>query len=283
MDIPIPWWTKLGAKLILSRLPFGYRVWQRVGLFRHGCMDTSAYAVNVFRSHVRRAGMEDRLPGKTVLELGPGDSFATALIAAAHGARAILVDSDRYAQIDVTFYRELERLLADGGLRPPSLRGCQNIDEILDRCQARYMTNGLESLEQMESASVDLIFSHAVLEHVRKRDFLETMRQCRRILKSDGVCSHQVDLRDHLGGALNNLRFSKKIWESEIFARSGFYTNRISFGHMADLFREAGFEVEIRDVRRWPTLPTPRRRLASEFRNLPEEELRVSGFEVLLR
>lgn len=45
----------------------------------------------------QRADLTGRLSGKTVLELRPGDSEATALIAKAHGARLLLVDTGRYA------------------------------------------------------------------------------------------------------------------------------------------------------------------------------------------
>jgi SAM-dependent methyltransferase len=283
MNAQIPWWIKIGAKLILSRLPFRYAVWRRLGLFRHGQMDASNYAIQVFRSHTERAGLKNDLRGKTVLELGPGDSLATAIIASAHGARAILLDSGHFARADIAPYLELHRVLTENGQTPPQLTGCQNAESFLDRCHARYMTKGLESLRQIESASVDLIFSQAVLEHVRKREFLETMRESRRILKPNGICSHQVDLRDHLGGALNNLRFSEEIWESAFFAKSGFYTNRIQYSQMLDLFSEAGFQVNVTDVRRWKTLPTQRSKLAKRFRGLPDEELRVFGFNVLLR
>jgi SAM-dependent methyltransferase len=279
----IPWWAKIGAKLVLSRLPFAYVVWQRLGVFRHGQMDSCDYALRIFHTHVANAGLQDRLGGKTVLELGPGDSISTAIIAAAYGARAILVDSGNYVRADVAPYRELQRVLAEKGLPAPSVDDRADVAAILDRCGARYLTQGLQSLAQVETASVDMIFSHAVLEHVRRREFLQTMQECRRILKPGGVCSHQVDLRDHLGGALNNLRFSDQLWESEFFARSGFYTNRISFGQMPSLFSQAGFSVELSDVRRWSSLPTPRRRLAPQFRQVPDEDLLVSGFEVLLR
>lgn len=279
----IPWWAKLCAKLVLARLPFGYTFWQRLGLFRHGSMDAAEYSIRVFNSHVERAGFGEKLHGATVLELGPGDSIASAVIAAAYGARVILVDSDHFVRTDVAPYLELERALRRLAYLPPRLAGCRDYRQILAACNARYMTDGLASLRQVESESVDLIFSQATLEHVRKSEFFETLRECRRILKEGGVCSNQVDLRDHLGGALNNRRFSEKIWESEIFANSGFYTNRISYSEMTRLFRQAGFQVEISDVRRWVTMPTARARLAKEFSELSDEELCVSGFAVLLR
>jgi predicted SAM-dependent methyltransferase len=278
----IPWWAKIGAKIILSRLPFGYEIWRHLGLFRHGSMDSSTYAINVFRSHVARAGRTEALAGRTILELGPGDSIATAILANVHGARAILLDAGSYARQDIRPYAELETELQKMMEGCSILKGASSVPEILSVCNATYLTEGLASLRSLESASVDMIFSQAVLEHVRRSEFIDEMKQCRRILRPDGVCSHRVDLQDHLQQSLNNLRFSNGVWESELFARSGFYTNRIQYSQMLEIFREAGFEVDVVDVRRWEQLPIARKDLAEEFRNIPEDELRVSGFDVRL-
>lgn len=278
----IPWWGKIGLKLVLSRVPFGYALWQRIGLFRHGQMDKSDYAIGVFERHVKQAGLSD-LKGKLILELGPGDGVATAVIAASVGARAVLVDAGAFVREDVAPYQALAKVLAMRGMSPPDLSKCETLDHVLTKCNARYLTNGLASLREIDSESVDLIFSQAVLEHVRRYEFQETLLQCARVLKDDGICSHQVDLRDHLGGALNNLRFSERIWESRFFAGSGFYTNRIQFTSMLKHFRRAGFEEQLCDVRRWDSLPTPRGAIARIFQELSDDELRVSGFDVLLR
>ena len=40
------------------------------------------------------------------------------------------------------------------------------------------------------------------------------MVQLRRIFRSDGGCSHIIDLTDMLRGALNHLRFRDAVWES---------------------------------------------------------------------
>jgi hypothetical protein len=246
-------------------------------------MDTGTYAIEVFNGHVEKAGLTGRLQGKTVLELGPGDSIASAVIAAAYGARAIIVDEGRFASEAITPYLDLQRMLAQMGLSPPGLSDCRDVDEILYRCGARYLTQGLKSLKAIGDDNADLIFSQAVLEHVRKRQFLDTILECRRILKPDGVSSHQVDLRDHLQDALNNLRFSENVWESELFATSGFYTNRIRYPQMLDFFARAGYAVDCSVVKRWSALPTPRAKLDEAFRDLPEDHLLVSVFDVLLR
>jgi SAM-dependent methyltransferase len=95
------------------------------------------------------------------------------------------------------------RIGARLGLAPPDLERASSFEDILSACDAIYSTNGMQSYREIPAASVDLIFSQAVLEHVRRNEFVQIAAEMRRILKPDGVASHQVDLRDHLGGGLN--------------------------------------------------------------------------------
>jgi hypothetical protein len=118
---------------------------------------------------------------------------------------------------------------------------------------------------------------------VRREEFDETLRELCRVLRPGGVASHEVDLRDHLGGALNNLRFTERRWESRAFFRSGFYTNRIRFREMLRRFDRAGFAVALSEVWRWNGVPTPREGMAPEFRSLPADDLCVKGFTAILR
>ncbi len=258
-------------------------MWQRLGSFRHGAMDEAGYACSVFDSHVKASGLGDSLVGKRILELGPGDSVATAVIAAAHGARAVLVDAGRFAQAAPASYADLVAHLRERGLAAPDISHCRDLDELLAACDARYLTDGIRSLRLVESSSVDLVFSQAVLEHVRRDEFLETQNECARILRVGGVCSHRVDLRDHLDGRLNNLRFSERIWESAFFARSGFYTNRIQVDDMLAMFEQVGFVVDVTEVRRWESLPISREKLAAPFREIADRTLLVCGFDVVLK
>ena len=143
-------------------------------------------------------------------------------------------------------YREVAALLRGHGLQPPDLTGAKTLAEILQRCGGVYLTAGLASLRELPSHSVDFAWSHAVLEHIRHRDFAATLRELRRVLVAHGCASHQVDLKDHLGGSLNNLRFASRWWEAEWLARSGFYTNRIQFTEMMRVFA-----AEVSGLRVW--------------------------------
>jgi len=276
------WRFKVLVKIILSRLPFGYSLWQKLGLFRHGQMDSSDYALKVFDSHVQRVGLEGQLMGKVILELGPGDSISTSIIASAYGAKSILVDAGDFIKRDLSTYIELANVLAQRNYKVPEITPEMDFKDILIATHSQYFTDGLKSLRSIPSDSVDFIFSQAVLEHLRKYEFLEIVKELRRILKPTGICSHQVDLKDHLGGSLNNLTFSEKIWESDFFVKSGFYTNRIRFSEMVNMFKDGRFQVNITNINKWDTLPTNKNSMNEVFHKFSEEELLISSFDVVL-
>lgn len=265
----------------MSRIPFGYALWQRLGLFRHGQMDNSDYAIKIFRSHLQNAGIINP-KGMTLLELGPGDSIATAIIAAAYGAKPVLVDVGAFVRTDMLPYMNLVSALSEEGLVPPDISKCTSVHEILIQCNAQYLTDGLKSLQQLENESIDLIFSQAVLEHIGYHEFHDTMLECYRLLKENCLCSHQIDLRDHLSNGLNNLRFSRALWESSLFSSAGFYTNRIRCNDMLEQFTQAGFQILNCTMQRWDSLPINRKQLNSEFRFKSDDELCISVFDVLL-
>lgn len=279
----LPWWSKIGAKIVLSRLPAGYRAWERAGLFVHGAMDDPAYAIRVVRAHLARAGWPD-FAGRRLVELGPGDSLATAVIARALGATETwLVDAGAFARTDMEPYIRLASALRAEGLQAPEIHNGQDAAAMLRACNAHYLTAGLASLRELPSGQVDLFFSQAVLEHVRLGEFLPVLREMHRVLAPGGLASHQIDLKDHLAAGLNHLRFRENVWESPLMAQSGFYTNRLRRTRIVELFETAGFATTVDDVRRWPQLPIPRRKLDPAFRGLSDDELLISQFDVFAR
>jgi SAM-dependent methyltransferase len=281
----LPWWARMGAKIVMSRLPVGYGVWKRLGLFVHGDMDQPKRAMDTFLMHANTAGVmpiADK-PDFAILELGPGDSVFTALIAKSLGAsRSWLVDAGPFATRDIQAYKTMAEYLRTQGL-DFSWPGVNEFNALLAACSSTYLTSGVASLAEIPDSSIDFCFSNAVLEHIPKADFSRLAFELNRVLKPEGVCVHCVDLKDHLGGGLNNLRFSAATWESRLFRSSGFYTNRIRFAEMLALFEQSGFSCNVPRKVIWDCLPIDRNKLAIEFRSLPDEELCVSGFDVVLR
>ncbi len=279
----LPWQLKLLAKLLLTRLRLPYRLLASLGMFRHGDMEDVDYALGVFRKHLKQAGLND-VEGKVCLELGPGDALTSALVTHAYGAkRCYLVDAGPFANTRIHAYQAQSRQLESQGMSAPDLSDCNTIEAFLSAANSTYLTAGLDSLERLPDDSVDFIWSHAVLEHVRLHEFDATLRELHRILKPGGVMSHRVDLQDHLAASLNNLRFRRSTWEQEWMARSGFYTNRIRFSDMLGRFARTGLELQVDNVHRWDALPVPRRVLDPEFATLDDEELSVRAFDAVLR
>ena len=98
------WRTKIFAKLILSRLPFDYRLWSKIGLFRHGAMDDYSYAWSVLEKHSSVLRKGSSWEG---LELGPGDGLLSAFLAPAAGSTGLtLVDTGDFAHKDWSLYKK---------------------------------------------------------------------------------------------------------------------------------------------------------------------------------
>ncbi|MFH1537904.1 MAG: class I SAM-dependent methyltransferase [bacterium] len=283
MSRSIPWQVIFAVKIAMTKLPVRRAVWRRLGWFRPGAMDRPEYADRVFAKHFGMVDFPRKSGGFVQMELGPGDSLFSALSARARGAAAsYLVDVGDFATADVAAYRAMAEFLKQKGFTVPDIQGAETRDEILKVCNAQYLTQGLASLRALESESVDFIWSHAVLEFVRKAELPETLRELRRVLRPGGACSHVTGFQGVLGGDMNCLRFSEKFWESDLIAQSGFYSNRIMCSEMMEMFQQAGFSARPLNVARWDKPRLPRSKLAKPFRDLPDEEMCICAVDIIL-
>ncbi|MCW3475359.1 class I SAM-dependent methyltransferase [Limobrevibacterium gyesilva] len=280
----VPWWVKIGAKMVLSRVLPSYAWRRRLGIGVH-----SYWAATIgHRDEIRRAiALHTALTGRgpeAMLELGPGDSLANALYAAAEGVRTIwLVDAGDFATADMAVYERIVRLIEADCPDFAARVDLSSRAAMLASLGARYLTGGTGDLGRIPAGSIDLIVSYMVLEHVGRGTFDRLLAETRRILAPDGLAYHFVDLMDHLGGRLNNLRFPDALWEHPAMAGSGFYTNRLRCTEILARAREAGLEASVPFLSRWPVLPTPRGALHRQFAGFSDAELRIAYFGLLLR
>jgi hypothetical protein len=104
------------------------------------------------------------------------------------------------------------------------------------------------------------VTSTNTLEHVPEPEIRAILRELRRVLAADGICSFAVDYHDHCADADPSL-------------------------HVHDyvrLFAEAGFEVQVTDVHRVP-LPAGLVPAARFGRSAPDDLAAVYGWFVLRR
>ena len=202
----IPWWARIAAKIIFSRLPVSYRFWRRIGLFRHGEMNHPDKAIKTFEKYFDRAQLYGSIPHNfTSLELGPGDSILSAIVAKAYGAKNVwLLDAGEFADADIDGCKDVIKLLEQKGIKAPDLSNARNLHNVLAKVSATYLTAGTESLKNIPAKSIDFFWSQVVFEHIPRNEFMLFLKLLRRIVSDEAIGVHSIDFRDHLGGSLNN-------------------------------------------------------------------------------
>lgn len=224
------------------------------------------------------------LAGKRILEYGPGDVPAVALLMVAYGAdRAVCVDRFPLVSLSAANTAVLRCLLEDldGEARRRAescFRRAGDPASGLSDQRIRYLVrpSGLSGL----NGTIDLIVSRAVLEHVN--DLSATFADMRRALRPGGTAVHQVDLKSHglhRRNPLDFLTWPPRLW-SWMYGHKG-VPNRWRI----DRYRQALAEAGLRTLRLQPTaLAAPgdiaavRPRLAAPFRDLSDEDLSWLGF-----
>ncbi len=271
----------MGVKLALCLIPYKHVLFRPLGIFKLGGMDDAGYALSVFQNHRRHSGVS--LLGAALLEIGPGDSAATGLIAWAAGAKkTVLLDQGGHAVRDMAFYKRLARELAGSGFtRAERLLACRSFEELLQATGTTYLTGGIASLRSLESGSLDFSFSQDVLEHIHLNEIGSFLRELCRAHKRGSFTSHRIDLQDHLGEGLNSLRFGPRVWESALFKRAGFYTNRLRAGQVVEMFQSAGFRVVSAEEEKWDDLPINPEKMHQSFQSMPRENLLVRRLYLL--
>ena len=177
-----PWWLKIFIKIVLSRLPVNYQQWKKLKIFKHGDADDVWSPAKKFLLHYNAICPEYTPRDYCCLELGPGDSVASGIIAKCFGAsRTYLVDVGRYATEDLDYYKRFCRELEKNKTSAPDLSKIVSFEELLEVCNIEYLTDGIVSLRQIPAKSVDFIWSHSVLEHIRRHLFAEVASEFHRI------------------------------------------------------------------------------------------------------
>lgn len=194
-----------------------------------------------------------------------------------------LVDDGNFARHDVAQYQSMATYLAAKGLRPPSLNEVRTHNDVLAACHAEYGPHGLTPLQRFQPGPSTLYGRTVSFKNIRRVHFFDYMRELWRILKPNGSSSHVIPLNDQFVGGLNRLRIPSAIWRAAAMAKCGPCTNRLRYSEMLAIFKRAGFESEVVAIQKWQKLPTPRRKFQKPFRDMPDDELRILNFEVVLR
>lgn len=218
----------------------------------------------------------DLFKGRTVLELGPGNTRAVAMLAKQRGALSV----DGYDAFDLqtrdpSRVRSLyEGLLKRAGEDP------SRVDDLLGGGRVHTTAASLRGTGR----KYDLVISRAVLEHVR--DLTTLHRELRELTTDDAVLVHKIDLRSHgfeLDHELDFLLFPEKLYRS-LTTHIG-EPNRVRAQGYLDVAQQYGFvPVHVSSTRRISTerVEALRQQLAEPYRSLSPEILSVLGIWLVL-
>jgi SAM-dependent methyltransferase len=208
------------------------------------------YSRDVFQKYLYFLTVKDFasfLHGKTVCELGPGDTVTVALLFLAYGASRVIC-FDRFPlvqdkQKNTLIAKRLLEILPEA--QKAYLQKVISFDDrgyvTWDGSRLCYLYNKKEALE-IEAETVDLLVSNAVLEHVFDLEGL--FREMSRTMKAGAVMVHAADLGPHQLSFNTPLDFlTIPEWRWKLMTSHRGAPNRARKSHYERLLAKYGFDI----------------------------------------
>jgi SAM-dependent methyltransferase len=300
-------------KGLLTRVPI-LDTWRRHHATSGGT-DSSRYCYSVWLRHLttlNRYGF--KISGSRIGELGPGDSIGI-------GIAALLSGASHYVGLDIvpfsakinlqTIFEELVDLYSRRERIPdhnefprvrPRLESYEFSDYLIDWENFAERTESIHkelrnpnigtgqfvdykvpwtSHDQVAAASLDLIFSQAVLEHVDGLE--ETYNAMSLWLKPGGYASHVIDFTAHGLAPFWNGHWAYSDWEwKSVRGCREYLLNRQPLSRHLFCASLAGFEV-VHAHRDYGERGLGKSALSQQFQTLNDDDLRTRGAVLILR
>lgn len=235
----------------------------------------------------------------TIAELGPGDSLGIGLAALISGtnkyyALDVIEHTSNKKNIEifdelVNFFKNQEKIIDESEF-PNYIFTDERLNEALSQDRIDSIRNTLSKLGHgdennkqifyfvpwtdtkiIKEASVNMAYSHAVLEHVD--DLATTYKALYRWLEPGGFTSHLIDFSCH-GTAKKwngHWAYSDRVWNL-VKGKRPYLLNRQPHSVHINLLKKIGFEI-ICDIKTKDTSGIDRKSLSSRFKNMSDDDL----------
>ncbi len=268
-------------------VPFLRHMKEKYSQKRSDLLADSERPFDVFRNMLERCGPDIDFKGKTVLEVGPGNSLGIGLLFLAHGARKVYL-IDRFKHLfwddrDIAYHQEIIMKIEESSLPfASSAAEAVSFDRGTIVCnpdKLEYRFSDSATLP-LEASSVDCVFSNAVLEHVHR--IKDAIQEFARVTRKGGIGIHEVDLRDHFfqQTPLRLLQYPDWLWNLMAWNRPG-YTNRLRFSDYMKHFDDEGFKIGKEIILK--KYVEKIQGVSGRFQKYPPDELAILAFGVVLR
>ncbi|ABC62501.1 hypothetical protein ELI_02045 [Erythrobacter litoralis HTCC2594] len=276
---------KRSIQFIMAHLPFGEHL-NHIAQKAAGSFSPEAQLWSLVAQAGYLRALDERHPleGATVVEIGPGwQGLGTLLLHLFGAAKIIAFDHQPH------FRRRLfDSLVETAEASIEALSNASGIDRAAlarrlgDFPDLDYRAPGDAAVTGLPDASIDLVYSYGVLEHIDRPDLEAIARETARILKPTGRAAHNIGLHDHfasagLGNGVNFLRYSKRRWN--FWNRNAILNhNRMRLPDYFELFADAGLcpVWSQRELRSENLEALRSLRIHSDFRHFGVEDLAAS-------
>lgn len=304
------WRIKGSIQRLLGHVPGGERLHFRLQRLGGGLSDFSRECDGkiedwgLMMGHLQAAGV--RVAGASVLEMGTGwyPTFPVCLFLAG-AARVVTMDLNTH--LDAGLTRALVGRLAgreghlarlagvperDVAARRAALAGALGAGASLEAATGgaiTYRAPADAAATGLPAASLDLVFSNNVLEHVPGPVVEACLAEALRILRPGAVAFHSVNCGDHYAyidpsiTQLNYLQYSEAGWRR--WNNRFLYQNRLRAVDFVQMALRAGFQIELDTSRAKPELleRLDTMRVHPEFSRYPREQLAVTSVDLIAR
>ena len=237
------------------------------------------------------------IENKTVLELGPGNSFIIAYNYLMNNAeKVILVDKYPLNAYKIVATNIDEEVLTEKLVKDKKSKQKQFLVKEIDFIKKKYSTENpnflknniidtqklqfiAKDLSEINNLSkIDIVFSTSVLEHIY--DVEKTIKAMSEITTKDSILIHNIDLRDHYNFNRPFLfyKYSEKTWNKYLTKLGISYTNRLRYNDYIELFTKFGFKIitEKRNI-----LPMKEKKIDMIFKN--RTDLNIASIILILK
>ena len=260
------WQTKAALMQVFSRLPLGndlhYAAQRRI---TRSLPSSDTKFVEIFdqaKTHLDslRRHSATRVEDAHFYEFGAGFELGIPLSFYALGVGSqVLVDIRKLLRVELVneTIKKLQRVSPAGHLcRTPQRFFDKNhchgdsdawINLLEEWYGLRYLSPCDARNTPLETGSADFVTSTNTLEHIPAADIRLILRECRRLLRKDGVMSFIIDYKDHYSysdpkiNVYNFLKYSDSAWRW--YSPAFHYQNRLRHKDHMRLIREAGFQI----------------------------------------
>ena len=303
------WKTKARLQRILSRIPGG------PGLYYFG----QRYFYGFQKFHIEQklqqgialitglSSIGETVEGKSIVEIGTGWSPVLPLFFWLYGyEKCFTFDISRLLKESLVLesVKQLSNIISDRNwVHNKDINNAIKLDRrnllqslvnenpqiIMEKCNLIYCAPTSSSSTNLPGASIDLVYSNEVLEHIPEPEIYNLFSEMHRILRPGSYMIYQIDPSDHFSHSdplisrINFLQFSQS--EFSKYNSDFLFQNRLRISDYKTIIQQNGFSIVQEDkyVNKEAMQILPTLQFDVDFKKYPPEELCTTNYIVIAK